>query len=192
MSINFHNLNSDMLRFNTRRLGMRPVQLADAKLLFEATQNVHFNKHLLWRAPDTEEASLQRMHAMLTAIETGMLAAGSVIVKDTGEWVGILRYQPVDTDSIEVGAWTHPKSWGKRHAMEFAIMGPTIPMHVTTIPAVVGRTDADNIASIRLMTLAGMEFSRKFISVGEDGVSRDSHEYALRRENWCAPKLHAE
>lgn len=184
MTVDMYLLQERLLEFQSRRLKLRPLHLDDADFLYEATQNVHFNKHLLWRAPVSKETVVERVDSMLSLIDRGQMAVGVLVTKDTDDWVGLLKYVPLEGHRVEIGAWTHPRSWGQRHATEFAVLGPSIPLLVTDAYAVVGRSDADNVASIRLMQRAGMQFSHAFNSVGEDGVTRDSMEYILPRTHW--------
>src|SRR5207237_5531935 len=61
----FQELTDRLERVYSRRLALRPVSLADAWPLFQATRNPLFNKHLLWDQPEDEHAVLQRIDAIV-------------------------------------------------------------------------------------------------------------------------------
>ena len=120
MTVDFHSLTDQFERVYSKRLALRQVALADAWPLFQATRNPMFNRHLLWDQPDDDARVLERIDSIVEAVRKGRLTALSAVLKSTGEWVSLYRFQPhaVYPEHLEMGIWCHDRFWHGRYSLE--------------------------------------------------------------------------
>ena len=191
MQFDFLSLSDQLERVYSRRLAMRAVSLSDAWPLFHATRNPSFNKHLLWDQPSNEEQVLQRIDAIVDASRRGRMAALSAVIKQTGEWVSLFRFQPYvdDPGVIEMGVWTHDRFWHGRYSLELGRLCVDAAFSVSDIPLLLGATVPANRGSCQLMQAVGMK-PRNFLvnRATESGVIVQAQEFVIERTEWLAQR----
>lgn len=186
MSIDFRQLTEHLERIYSRRIALRPVSLADAWALYEATRNPLFNQHLLWEQPRSEEDVLQRVNAIVDASRRGQMAALSAVVKKTGEWVSMFRFQTYAADpaAMEMGIWTHDRFWQGRYSVELSHLCVDAAFATCGVDKLVGASSPDNRSSCRLMESCGMKPMDIVTRRTETGATLVLQEYVATRSEW--------
>lgn len=180
-------------RSHTRRIALRPVTLTDAWPLYQATRNPSFNRWLLWPQPGEDHQVRQRVERIVEAATLGRMAAVSAVVKDTGEWISLFRFQPFRDleNAMEMGIWTHHRFWHGRYSFELGRL--CIDVAFTACPGLerlVGASSPDNEPSCRLMELCGLHPGEVELRATEDDQPLLLREYAVTREQWLASHAH--
>lgn len=188
MSVDFRQLAELLERISSQRLALRPVSLCDAYPLFDATRNPNFNKHLLWPQPDHEEELLARVDAISAASRNGQMAAVSAVIKKTGEWVSLYRFQPYagDRSALEMGVWTHDRFWHGRYSLELVRLCIDAAFDSSDVERLIGSCVPENRSSCQLMRLAGMAQTDLLTRETEDGKILQAQEFAVTRSAWLA------
>jgi len=186
MAFDFSELNLNLQRTHTRRVALRPASLSDAWPLFHATRNPLFNKHLLWPQPEQESSVLERMDLIVDAAARGRLCALSAVVKATGEWIGLFRFQPYRDEfhTLEMGVWIHDKFWHGRYSLEIGKLCVDAAFAMSDVQRLVGASAPDNRGSCSLMMAVGMAPTDLVMRDAETGVPVLLQEYSITREQW--------
>lgn len=190
MSFDFHTLTEHLERLASRRIALRSVAACDAWPLYQATRVPRFNEYLTWPQPEHEHEAQARVGAILSAARRGELTALSAVVRDTGEWVSLFRFQPSGRgpESLEVGVWTHPKFWHGRYSPELMTFCIDAAFEHSSVEEIVGAGAVDNRGSLALMRVAGMKPVRTFSKETELGGTLPAVEYRLGRSEWLEGK----
>ena len=188
MTFDFIDLTHQLERVSNRRLAFRPATLSDAWPLYEATKNPLFNRHLMWPQPQDEAEVLRRMDAITSAARLGRMAALSVVVKATGEWVSLFRFQPhAGNDKlVEMGIWTHDRFWHGRYSLELGRICVDAAFECSDFDTLVGAAAAQNKSSCHLMTAVGMRPSSLVTRVTETGAEVELQEFEITRHEWSS------
>ena len=95
----------------------------------------------------------------------------TVLHRFTGEYLGFcgLKYHP-ETDDVDLGFRFIRKFWGNGYATEAAAACLDYAFTALDLPCVIGRAQADNLASIRVLEKIGMQFVKVFDFEGTPGV----------------------
>jgi RimJ/RimL family protein N-acetyltransferase len=184
--IDFSELSQELQRVHARRVALRPASLADAWPLFLATRNPQFNRYLLWSQPAQEAAVLERMDGIVTAAEQGRLSALSAVVKATGEWIGLFRFQPYrdEPHTLEMGVWVHDRFWHGRYGLEIGRLCVDAAFSLSGVQRLVGASAPENRGSCALMTACGMSPTDLVRRDTESGYPVLLQEYAITRDEW--------
>ena len=190
MQFDFLNLSEQLERVYSRRLALRAVSLADAWPLFQATRNPSFNRHLLWDRPADEREVLQRIDVIVDASRRGRMAALSAVIKQTGEWVSLFRFQPHASDSqaIEMGVWTHDRFWHGRYSLELGRLCVDAAFSVSDVPKLLGAAAPGNRGSCYLMQAVGMTPRKLVHRSTESGALVALQEFVIERTEWLAQR----
>jgi RimJ/RimL family protein N-acetyltransferase len=188
MAFDYASLTDRLERVYSRRLALRPLALSDAWPLYTATRNPLFNRHLLWKAPDSERELLQRVQAIIDAMRRGRLSALSAVVRETGEWVSLFRFLPhqLDRGAVEMGIWTHDRFWHGSYSLELGRMCVDAAFEVSDADTLIGAAAPDNRASCRLIRTVGLREYRLVERPTEIGPPVALQEFRLTREEWEA------
>jgi RimJ/RimL family protein N-acetyltransferase len=187
MNFDFNVLTERLERAYSTRLALRSVSLSDAWPLFEATRNPLFNRHLLWEAPNSEQELFQRMDAIIEAAKRGRMTALSAVVRKTGEWVSLFRFQPHQRDrqAVEMGIWTHDRFWHGNYSLEIGRLCVDAAFEESDADCLIGAAAPDNKASCRLMQAVGLREYRLVTRSKESGAPIELMEFKVTREEWC-------
>lgn len=186
----FRELSEQLERVYSSRLALRPLALCDAWPLFEATRNPDFNKNLLWPQPETPFQVLGRIQTIMDAASRGGLTALSAVLKKTGEWVSLYRFQPYEADKsiVEMGLWTHDEFWGDRYSLELTQTCLDSAFSLSEISTLIGCTSVQNPAACRILEHAGMHASKIVFRQSEMKTERLSQEFRITREQWTSQR----
>lgn len=188
MTVDFIDLSNQLERVHNHRLAFRPAVLADAWPLYQATRNPLFNTHLMWPQPNEETEVLRRMEAITGAARMGRMAAMSVVLKTTGEWVSLFRFQPhaMNSKLVEMGIWTLDKFWHGRYSVELTRICIDAAFELSDIDTLVGAAAAENRSSCRLMTAVGMQPTKVVKRITEMGTEVQLQEFEIERHEWSS------
>lgn len=81
-----------------------------------------------------------------------------VYFKDSGEFMGIVRFTFMDEDQVEVGYGLKPEYWGQKYATEMLLCLMEYAGTIPRIRSLVGVVNPDNAASIKVLTNQGFTF----------------------------------
>jgi len=143
---------------------------------------------LLWEQPASEAAVFQRVDAIIQASLRGRMSAISAVVKDSGEWVALFRFQPYQSDAraLEMGVWVHDRFWHGRYSLELGRLCVDACFDVSSAERLVGAAALANRSSCQLMMHVGMSPARLVKRPTESGASVELQEYELMRADWEA------
>jgi len=186
--VDFHTLTEHFERVHTRRLALRQIALADSWPLFQATGNPLFNKSLLWEQPGDETLVIERVDAIVESARRGRLTAMSAVVKATGEWVSLYRFQPYAANPkfLEMGIWTHDKFWHGRYSLELVRGCIDAAFDLFDIQTLVGAASLVNRSSCKLMELSGMTPTKLVYRQNEAKSEVELQEFEITRAAWAA------
>jgi RimJ/RimL family protein N-acetyltransferase len=145
-----------------------------------------FNKHLMWDQPEDEVRVLDRVDAIVDAARRGRLAAFSAVIKATGEWVSLYRFQKhaLDPKLVEMGLWTHDKFWQGRFSLELTAACVDAAFSLSDISTLVGAAAPDNRGSCRILESCGLSPASLVLRQGESGTEVELREFQITREAW--------
>jgi RimJ/RimL family protein N-acetyltransferase len=194
MAFDFHELTERLERFSSSRLALRPLCLADAWPLYQASRNPLFNENLAWDQPPDIEGVVQRLELICRAARRGELTALAAVVRDTGEWVSLFRFfKPMDNEPgvIEMGIWTHDRFWTGRHSLDLGRLCVDTAFRVSEAERLIGLAAPGNRGSRHLMVMCGMTERRQSFKFHETGRKLPTVQYEITRAEWqasCAEK----
>jgi RimJ/RimL family protein N-acetyltransferase len=191
MQIDFEELANELHLVHTPRLALRPLALADAWPLWEATRNPAFNSGLLWEQPRQVSQVFERVEAILQAAEQGRLAAVSAVVKETGQWVGLFRFLPHaanPVNAIEMGIWTHPAFWHGRVGLELGMACVSSAFSLSDAQLLLGAAAPSNRGACQLNRLCGLVPVRTVWRKHETLADVELIEHEITREQWLAQR----
>jgi RimJ/RimL family protein N-acetyltransferase len=186
MEFDYQELTGQLERVYSPRLALRPVALADGWPLYEATRNPLFNKHLLWDPPEHEFEVLRRIDVIVAAARAGRLAAVSGVIRATGEWASLFRFQPYarDPHAMEMGVWTHDRFWAGHFTTELSQMVIDAAFACMPVDRLMGAASPGNRGSCGLMHAVGMSETEIVVRGTETGRMVELQEFEVLREDW--------
>jgi RimJ/RimL family protein N-acetyltransferase len=184
--IDFGTLTENLERVFTPRLVLRPLALADAWPLYAATRNPKFNRELLWAQPANVQAVLERIEVIMDSARSGRLAALCAVVKDTGEWVSLFRFQPqfADPSLVEMGIWTHDKFWGDHYSFELTSSCVDAAFTFSETPSLCAATSALNRGALGVLAQCGLTPTHLACRRTEQGLENEYQEFMISRAQW--------
>lgn len=176
---------------HTERLLLRPFEESDLQALHTMQSDEEVVRYLYHdvRSLDEVRVSLGRKMGSISIKGEGDGVTAAVILRDTGELVADVSLWLVSEghEQGELGFVVHPAHQRKGYAteasrrmLEFAFM--TMRLH-----RVIGRLEARNVASARVMEKLGMRREAHFIeNEWVKGEWQSEFVYALLAEEWAA------
>lgn len=191
MNFDFQELTHRLERFSSSRLALRPLCLADAWPLFQASRNQHFNENLAWDQPADIDGVVQRLELICKAARRGELTALAAVARDTGEWVSLFRFFPPMNKQpgvVEMGIWTHVKFWTGHHSFDLGKLCVDTAFRVSNVRRLIGLAAPGNRGSIHLMRMVGMTERCRSFKYHETGRKLPTIQYEVTREEWEASR----
>lgn len=175
----------------TERLLLRPFHDADLDALCVMDGDPNVTRYLYWgpRSRAEVRASLARRRRMTTIEREGDAIRLAAVLRDGGTLVGdvSLHYRSREHGQAEVGFVLHPDHQGRGYATEATTVLLGLGFDELGLHRIVGRCDARNTASARLMERLGM---RREAHLRENefikGEWCDELVYALLAAEWQA------
>ena len=148
------------MRLRTDRLLLRPFAAGDFDAMHAIHSDVGVVRYLYWepRTADEVREVLERKSRYTSLERPGDNLAFAVVLDATGEVVGDCGLHWYDNDyrQGEIGFIVHPGHQGRGYATEAARAVLRIGFEETRLHRIVGRTEARNIASARVLERLGM------------------------------------
>jgi RimJ/RimL family protein N-acetyltransferase len=174
----------------TPRLVLRPYRDDDFDVFADMHAREDVARYLLW-PPRDEEASRRAFarHATVRLDQDGDGVTLSARRSDTGAFVGefVLFLRTVEHRGGEVGYILHPDAAGQGLATEGAAAMLTLAFETLGLHRVIGRIDARNTASARVLIKLGMRqeahFRRNELVKGE---WTDEIVFAVLADEWSS------
>ena len=191
MNFDFQELTYRLERFSSARLALRPLCLADAWPLFQASRDQRFNEHLAWDRPEDVDGVVRRLELICKAARRGELTALAAVARDSGEWVSLFRFfPPMDREPgvVEMGIWTHFKFWSGRHSLDLGRMCVDTAFRVSDVGRLIGLAAPGNRGSMHLMRMVGMTERCHSFKLHETGRRLPTVQYEIMRDEWEALK----
>jgi hypothetical protein len=120
------------------------------------------------------------------------MASVSAVLKTTGAWVSLFRFQQPAGDerdmpdsTLEMGLWTHADYWHGRFSLELGRMCVDAAFQQPGVAHLIGITSIDNRSSQQLMQLVGLHLQpQQVLRAGESGPLRPSLVFEVDRTTW--------
>jgi RimJ/RimL family protein N-acetyltransferase len=173
----------------TRRLVLRPFRTGDLDALFDLYRRPEVVRYLYWGTRSREEAQedLQRRITQSRIDDDCRRLALAVVLPDLGRMIGdvTLKWASREHRQGEIGFSFHPDHQGHGFATEAAEVLLGLGFDGLGLHRVMGRCDARNVASARVMEHLGMRLEARFVHnemfKGEWG---DELVYAILEDEW--------
>ena len=187
----FLELTEQLERIFSPRLALRPLCLSDAWPLYEATRNPDFNKHLLWEQPENESFVLDRINTTVDAARRGRLSAMSAVLKTTGEWVSLYRFQPAASEpgTLEMGIWTSDRFWNGRYSLELTRACVDAAFSLSDVSVLMGGASPHNAPSCKVLLHCGLEPVASGFRHSESLIEILAQEFRITRQQWLEKRL---
>ncbi len=157
-------------KITTDRLLLRAFQKEDAAGFFTMNADPLVLQYT-GDVPFLNEAAAEAFITGYQHYQTYGYGRWTVLEQTTGEYLGFcgLKYHP-NTGEVDLGFRFLRKFWGNGYATEAATACLHYGFNVLEIPCIIGRAQARNLASIRVLKKIGMEFVKTFDFEGSPGV----------------------
>lgn len=145
--------------FQTPRLILRQITLADAPLLLELNGDAEVVKYLHEPTLTTIAEAEKIINEIILPQYKNNLGRWAIINKDDNSlmgWCG-LKYRP-ELDEIDLGYRLMQAYWNKGYATEAAENTLTHGFTSLKLSLVIGRAHIENLASIKVLEKIGMQF----------------------------------
>ena len=151
---------------DTDRLFLRPYEPRDLDVMADIRSRPDVARYLYWQVQTREEVAEALAKRMtMTALEKeGDGMALAVELKETGLMIGdvVLQWLSEQHRQGETGFVFHPDSQGKGYAFEASREMLRLGFDELGLHRIIGRCDAQNTASARLMERLGMRREAHF------------------------------
>jgi RimJ/RimL family protein N-acetyltransferase len=177
----------------TPRLRLRPFGQDDLEALYEIRSRADVSRYLYTGPLSREEvrdALAERMRATAIAAEGDKLVL-AVERRDSGALIGdvVLSWLSEQHEQGEIGFVLHPDHQGRGFATEAAVEMLRLGFDELGLHRIIGRCDARNDASARLMESLGMRREAHFReNEVVKGERCDEYVYALLAAEWAAAR----
>ncbi len=167
----------------TERLRLRPYGAGDFDDLFAMHSREDVVRYLYWEVRDRDEvaAMLERRMTLTVIDNEGDALILAVELSETGRVIGdvLLHWTSEEHRQGETGFVFHPDYHGRGYASEAAVVMLRLGFEELDLHRIVGRCDARNAASARLMERLGMR------------REAHPHENEFVKGEWCDELVYA-
>jgi RimJ/RimL family protein N-acetyltransferase len=175
----------------TPRLLLRPYTLGDFDALYDMQSRPDVTRYLLFgvRDPSEVRTSLKQKIAASSLVEEGGSLTLAVVLPDNGTVIGdvMLFWRSREHQQGEIGYIFHPDYGGRGYATEAAFVMLRLGFDELRLHRIIGRVDARNTASARLLERLGMRREAHFIQNEiVKGEWTDEVVYAMLADEWRA------
>jgi RimJ/RimL family protein N-acetyltransferase len=174
----------------TARLTLRPYVAGDLDALHDIQSRPEVTRYLLYDARDRDQVRKvldERMQADLIERDALNLA---VVLPETGALIGdvVLFLRSQEQRQGEIGYVFHPDYGGRGYATEAARALLGLGFEHYGLHRIVGRLDARNTASARVLERLGMRREARFVqNEFIKGEWTDEFVYAMLEDEWRSP-----
>jgi len=142
---------------DTNRLLLRELEPADAEAFYKLNANPKVIKY----TGDKPFASVSETRSFIENYKHYKLngyGRWAVIEKTSQKFIGFCGLKKNEEGLVDLGFRLLEETWGKGYATEAAYAAIDIGFNKFDIPAIIGRADRENIASIKVLKKLGMQF----------------------------------
>jgi len=173
----------------TERLLLRPFEAGDFDALFAVHSRPDVARYLYWEPRTKEEvrAVLERKINGRAMRAEGDSLSFAAVLKATGELVGDLSllWLSVQHGAGEIGFAFHPEHQGQGYATEAARVVLRLAFEELKLHRVIGRLEARNIASARVLEKLGMRREAHLVeNEYVKGEWQSELDYAILDREW--------
>jgi RimJ/RimL family protein N-acetyltransferase len=177
----------------TPRLLLRPYTADDLEGLYAIQSRPEVARYLYWepRTRDEVRESLARKQRETALTDEGQALALAVEHRESGALVGeiLLFWLSRANRAGEIGYVFHPDHGGHGYATEAARVGLELGFDGLGLHRIIGRLDARNTASARVLERLGMRREAHFVKNElVKGEWTDEVVYAILDEEWRAQR----
>jgi RimJ/RimL family protein N-acetyltransferase len=175
----------------TPRLALRPYTLDDLDALYDIQSRPGVTRYLLFEARDRDEVrkSLRQKVAARALDYEGANLTLAVVLPETGALIGdvMLFWRSREHRQGEIGYIFHPDHGGRGYATEAARVMLRLGFDECGLHRIIGRVDARNTASARVLERLGMRREAHFLqNEFVKGEWTDEVVYAMLEDEWQA------
>lgn len=155
----------------TERLILRQASTEDASNILALLNEPSFIRNISDRRVRTlDEARDYILTRLIASYENHGFGMYLVLVKETGVPAGICGLVNREgLDDVDIGYAFLPQYWSQGYATEFALAVKEYAKNTIGLKRLVGITDPENHASIRVLEKIGLKFE-KMIRLSEDDI----------------------
>jgi RimJ/RimL family protein N-acetyltransferase len=173
----------------TPRLTLRPYTAGDFDALYDLQSRPEVTRYLLYGIRDRAavRASLEQKISAAVLAEEGSNLTLAVVLPETGTLIGdvMLFWLSREHEQGEIGYVFHPDHGGKGYATEAARVMLRLGFGELGLHRIVGRIDARNAASARVLDRLGMRREAHFVQNEIiKGEWTDEVVYAMLEDEW--------
>jgi RimJ/RimL family protein N-acetyltransferase len=175
----------------TGRLVLRPYTEADLDDVHDLQSRPEVTRYLYWSALDRDEARdyLQTKIRGAALTEPGDMLSLAMVLPGAGKVIGdaVLKWISDEHRQGEVGYIVHPRFAGNGYATEAAAAMLRLGFDDLGLHRIIGRLDARNAASARILDRLGMRREALFVqNEMVKGRWADEAIYAMTEDEWRA------
>ena len=175
----------------TPRLTLRPYRADDFDALYDIQSRPEVTRYLLFGARNRDEVrqSLRERVAATELDDEGGTLILAVVLPETGGVIGdvVLFWRSREHRLGEIGYIFHPDYGGQGYATEAAQVMLRLGFDELGLHRIIGRVDARNTASARVLERLGMRFEAHFIQNEiVKGEWTDEIVFAMLEDEWRA------
>jgi len=151
----------------TVRLLLRPFEEDDFDALFELRSSPDVTRYIYWgpeSEPEVRDALAKRIASRAIEVEGDVIGL-AVVRKGAGDMIGdiILRFVSAEHRTAELGFIVHPRHHGRGYATEAGHRMLGVAFDDLQMHRVIGRTEARNVASARVLEKLRMRREAHFV-----------------------------
>ncbi len=163
------------LLLKTERLILRPLELSDAKSLFELNKNPNVHKYLWQKPEEVIDESIKVIEYVNRQYASNNIGRYATVLKETNEFIGWTGIKFVNdhiengnTKFYDYGYRLDEKFWNKGFATEASVFWLDYGFNQMKIDKINAYTHAENGASNHILQKVGMNFMENYPD--ENGV----------------------
>jgi [ribosomal protein S5]-alanine N-acetyltransferase len=158
------------LILETKRLLLRPLELSDARVMFDMNKNPEVHKYL-WQTPEKSiDESIKVIEYVQRQYAENNIGRFATIHKETGEFIGWTGIKFVNdheengnTNFFDYGYRLDEKFWNKGYATEASIAWSDYGFNQMKIDKMNAYTHSQNRASNHVLQKVGMTFMEDYL-----------------------------
>jgi [ribosomal protein S5]-alanine N-acetyltransferase len=157
------------LILETERLLLRPLELTDAKDMFEMDKNPKVHLYLWQKPAETIEESIKIIEYVQRQYAENKMGRYATILKETGEFIGWTGIKFVNdhiengnTNFYDYGYRLNEKFWNKGYATEATLFWLDYGFKNLKISNINAYTHAQNGASNHILSKSGMQLMEDY------------------------------
>ncbi|MBQ6949890.1 MAG: GNAT family N-acetyltransferase [Clostridia bacterium] len=178
---------SNLPHIETDRLVLRPLQMSDARDMYEYARDPEVSRYVLWDAHKSIWETKRFLHFARSQYRRGFPGSFAMELKESGRMIGTIGFMWVNPDykSAEVGYSLGREWWNKGLMTEALDATLRFGFEELKLNRIEAQHDTQNPASGRVMAHCGMRFEGVMRQrIMNKGTFRDVAVYAILKNDW--------